>query len=823
MNAYPSAEITPAMDETRPKIEPNMASDPALCEKVARHIHREFAFPQFLQQQRLHETWQRIDDAFRVRGKRSDLDISYTDAASRNKNPDGRGDGLTDRNDGISAKVYPAAFHKQVRSKTDMHMSLAYADGNLPVRAMKPETIYEHPLYNPTEQGVDAANELLRQCADAVQLKTRDRQVRGSWSKVGHAWVHCDWHMRLVDVPVSYAIPPDQQRAMAMIQQVSQMFGGQPPQPGAGPNGEPAAVWMKRTVDPDSMVTDFVPLRYDAVYIDQTLPADDMDRQMCPIICSHINRTSLFGNDYEPQLNPFGWLNKNKALADGQEQYALTDQMETNFRMELQKKHGLDGLSVTKARNQLKQLWTCYPMLAIDPATGMLDEGEGVQCPTCRGAMEVSTPVGMDENGAAAPPSKGPCPQCQGVGKIFIEPKRYVVQMFGILSAGASRCTVLRIQRNPTVKDQVPLFFGAHLAEDTTGAIPMSVAEAALSACDQLATAHNQVLDAKNQLINRQWIMGADEPAMQMDCNRPNRNIPREGPPGSVGPAPTVAFDITTNLTGQFIPMQQNEVVEIIGLPPVLLGSISAGRRAATEIDTASNAAKMPITVEVDSCNHQIIGKWAQMHLDNLEAWADRDWILKRTGRTTFGRIKLFTAVGQEFFAKQAQLQFGQYILQASVNDPSIDRAKVWGGILKLAGFPDSSEIVNDGGLRKAQMDGFKIIAQILGEGRPVQPTMSDPDEVYIAMFQEALKDEEWMQRVPENMPLLQQRLQIQQTIQQEKQLMQMQQQAAQQTLMAPPDGKLPNNGQKPANGNRVAGNETQSKQQLAGARGGNN
>src|SRR5882724_11386303 len=99
MSAYPSPEIVPAMDEQRPQIAPNLASNMTLCAAVAQHIYRDYFYPYLLQQQRMWATWDRIDDAWRVRGKRSDLDISATDRKFASVNPDGKGDGIVDQND----------------------------------------------------------------------------------------------------------------------------------------------------------------------------------------------------------------------------------------------------------------------------------------------------------------------------------------------------------------------------------------------------------------------------------------------------------------------------------------------------------------------------------------------------------------------------------------------------------------------------------------------------------------------------------------------------------------------------------------------------
>lgn len=840
MNAFPSPEVMPAADETRPVIGPNLAGNVELCRRVAAHLVKDFGYPYVLQQMRLWDVWDRIDDAWRVRGKAIDMDMTQTDPAVMAKTVDAKAAGVVDRHDGVSARVYPAAFHRQVRNKTDMHMSIAWADGP-PVRARKPKNSFENPLYNPEQQQVMATQSALEQCISQVQMKRRDRLVRGSWSKYGHAWVMSDFKYRFIEKPETIPLPPDPMAAIQFVQLMSAQMGGQQPQFGQDQFGRQTATWTRLIVDPDSMVTDFQPIRHDAVFVDQTLSAEDMDRQPCPWLRSHVTRFDLWGNDYEPMKNPFGWLNVRMALDERLTHYTLSDQDELVFTAELRKKNGLTDAGQIKPRNTLKQLWTCYPMLAIDPATGALDEGDGIECPTCRGAKEVSAEMvvggqtpqsystlaegpnfgppamlgAMDPAPATIIQTRQPCPQCQGIGRVFIEPKRYVVQMFGAMATGSgSNVTVLRIQPNPTVKNRVPLLFGAHLTEDTAGAIPLAVAEAALKSNDQLGTAYNHVYNFTNRIINPPGFYNSDEPHAKMDWNAPNARIPYEGKPPEMWQQPS--FDANATLTNMFIPMQQSEVQDIIGIPPTLLGMVSSGRRAATEIQTASDAAKLPITVEIDSCNTQIHGRWAQLHIDNIEAYGDRDWIQKKTGRTTFGRVELHTEVAADYFTKMSQMQLLQNSIPAFAGIPGFNAAKAAAKVFKLAGFEDADDLFDDGGLAKSQMDGFRIIAQILGEGQPVPPAQDDPHELYVGMFSQALKDPYWQEKAPQNLPILQWRLQVQQQLLIEQQMQQMQAAMMEQQLLNPPQqggGGRAN----PSKPNRIPETPTQARQAQSG------
>lgn len=822
----PSPEIVPALDENRPEIGPNMADDEQLCRDVAQFIYTNHAYPYLLMQQRLWPIWMLIDDAWRVKCQVGTLNITQSDPSLFNKNADGKGKdgGMTSTVDGYSAKVQAAAIFKQIKTKTDMHMSIAYADG-LPVRAVKPETTYEHPLYDPTQQSVDAANELLRQNAKAIDLEVVDRKGRGCWAKYGFVNVAIDWKYELEDIPMGFELPQDPRQAEVLIQAEMQRFNGQQPQikirQMMDGTQRPFAVWMQRVVK--TMKTEFVPLRHDDVFMDLTL-SGGIQKQPCPVVREHCTRYDLLGNDYDPVKNPFGWLNVQKAYREDQNQWTLSAQDEQQLRQELLKKWNQQSQSLIPQMQAIKQRWRAYPYLAIVPTPDgkKLDTGEGIECWDCKGIGHMQAPTSVHPmTGDPQGVGSVPCPTCQGEGKVYGNPERYVVEFFGLLmtspNGGNNGCTVLRIQKLPDPKGMLPLIFGAHLIEDDAGAIPMSLVEASISAWIQLATAHNQFLDFKNRAINPPTLIPEGSPLKGKDINRVNGTIEYENNPDSIRQL-TLPVDATQNLI-EYSQGCEAEIRDIIGMSDQLLGVVQSGRRSASEINNAFDAAKMPITVEIDSYNRQVLQPHAQAHLDNIEQWADRDWIQRKTGRTTFGKVELFSAVADEFMKKMGLIQNTRYVLEASVGDPSINRAELWMQLMTLTGLPDPGRIVNDGGLRKAQMDGLKIVAQILGDGIPVPPDMSDPDDIYIPIFQEALKDDYWRKKTPENMPLLEQRLQIQQIQVVMKQNQALLQAAHQQAVLNPPDQKGANgNGNKPKTPNQTPQNKAQATQQMAGA-----
>lgn len=819
-----------ALDDPRPKFGPNLASDPDLCKLVLDFCQREYVYPQVIQQQSLWRTWGRIDDAFRVKGRASDLDISVTDQQYRNTNPDGKGKGgLVDHNDG-KARICPATLHKQLVTKTDMHMSIAWSDG-LPVKATVPGNVYEHPLYNPTQQSVDAANRLLEECAREIKLKQKDRKGRGSFAAYGHAVAAVNFEFEMEDLPFSMAVPQDPQEAQAFGQAMVGRYG--PPQSvEPGPFGM-VATWVHRTVK--KMCTDFIPIRKDDFFVDQTMPADEMEEQLCPFIRRRCTRSALFGNDYDPDLNPFGYLNTQQALNDNAPQWTFSMSNQV-FQDELQKKWGLSMTGMFRPKNAIKQKWMLYPMLAIyqDPKTGKasIDDGSGITCPVCDGKGKVPQQVqGADDYGNAIqydhPTETATCPQCNGLLKVFIKPERFVVEAFGNLDISGASATCLRIQRNPTVKDRVPLLFAANLTEDTAGAIPLGKAEASLKAVDQEGTALNQWFDAKNYLINPSWLLPEDADD-KLDYNKPQENIRCVGDPRAYT-VNRMAVDPTSNLL-PFMGECKDEVMDINGMSPSLLGEVSSGRRPATEIQNAFDAGKMPITIEIDQYGEAMLAGWAQFHLDNIEAFADRNWIREQTGREVFGKVMLVTSVGEQFLQRQTAIGSIQYLGQWLSPNPQANirpLVAAYAQLTKLTNLIDPYEVLPDGGQKKASQDGLRIITTILGQGQFLPANQSDPHPIYIEMFEQALQDPYWQEKTPENLPLLQQRLMMQLQLQQQQ--MQAQLMAQQHQLMMahagaslgqhfkPQGPQQQGNGNQPPNSNSPAATSGGQNQQTFG------
>lgn len=738
------------MDEQPPQIEPNIADDEKFCADVIKFIQQEYFYPYYIMQQRLHESWRFADDMWRARIKASDLDEEFV--REKPAGAQGKGKGKVDPKDGQSAKLSPAAGHRQMDSLLSLYCSISLKDGGTPIRFIKPEAVFEHPLYNPTQQAADAANLVYKQNCEEVDLQTNYRQSAGSFVRYNIAWALADLEREMEDVVDRYTLsgPPEQQ----MMQQALLMNQrGQPESVTPTVDGRTQIGFKRRVIK--NFRTNFQPLDPDQVFVDLTIKCRPIENQPCPMIRTHMTDVRLESNEYDPQLRPFGWLNTELAMDNTRSHYAMSQADETAYARRCADKYGITDTLQYHPEQRIKQLWTAYPMLRCDPQRKLLDTGEGVDCPTCNGKRRVPA---QDETGQ---PAEQECQTCGATGKVRLRAQRYVVQIYGsMFSNGQSTC--LRIQRNPTAKDKVPLIFASLMVEDTAGAIPTSKAEISKGAYVQLATSTNQFVESKNKTINRPFKKKIDSPSWTVDCNEPNASIPFDMDPKEVERIAGNTYDETVTLL-PFMDRMDSEITSIFGVTPSQMGMISEGRRAASEMVNVFEAGKIPIVVQIDSFNHQMMGGHAMLMIDNLEIYGDRDWIKDHTGRTTFGRLGLFTATAEEFFQRMALIQNAQYLLQASVNDPAMAnvRPDLWGEIMEAMGMRVNRSKL-DGGLRKSQQDAFTVVAKILGDGQLTPPDPSDPDQAYIDIFNEALKDDYWKQKAPQNMQLLFQRIQMQ-------------------------------------------------------------
>lgn len=763
-------ETLPAIDERPPVIGPNLAVNQELAKAVTKYIQWTYWYPYWLIQQTQWNACRMIDNAWRVRYAASD--VNYT-AVTRQT----AAQSAPWAQDGKAAKSQSPMFFQQVKAVTDLGEILSFDDG-LPMRAVVPEWIEEDLFYRPTQSSADALNAVIKLNAREVEFRDAYRKAFGCFAKYGYNFVHVPLVLK------RYAQPMPLPAGMDPIS-FGQMNPDKPME--LTPEGP---VYMEPRL---SVRTDFVPVHVEDVFCDPFLPCLDMNQQPCPIVRTFSSPDALRANAYDPQANPFGFVNIEEAVTKTKGHWMLADPDRQLLVQRLQNRYGMNDQISAGANNRIRaeNLYTAYAMLGIQD--GKLDEGEGVPCPACLGEGKVE-PLGPADEPTG---TEMVCPQCGGARKVPVPKKRYICQFYGPMSTYAY---CLRIQEMPAdPKGQqmdVPILFGADLVEDDSASIPQGIGQIMLLACEQVTRAETQFEQSKEYTINRPWMLKWDSPAYKkQNLNEPNGKIPFENDPKEATRADASSYDDTATLI-QYIEYRNQQLQQIGGATETLLGQISTGRRSALEIGEATEAAKNPLVIKVDRFNHQIPGKWARIVQRNLELFGDRDYVRRITGGLTyFGKCEVFTAVGQEFVKKLAVGQALRETLQVSVADPTLMpvRSQLWNEFFGIMGIRVR---VPDGGERKAQQDALNIINKILAEGIPDPALPDDPHQIYVAAFSSALKDPYWNQKYPQNIPLLYDRLVMQTQLLQQQQMAQMQQAMLQNQLMGPqggPGGGAPN------------------------------
>lgn len=774
--SIPSPEVVPAMDETPMMFGENLASDQELCTEVLKKICEDYWYTYENQQRAMWSTWRKIDDMFRSRINATDLQWPILNAKMLRQ-------GKQTIVDGISAMAQSPAAFKQMKALIDIIVQMSWQEGS-PGKYQKPECVYEHPLYNPTQQSIDALNELHQEALEDCNVQHEYRVNIGQYVKYGHAWVLADFERELEVIREQYRLQP--QLAQAQIQQLMMQYGGKPVDLQAPTQFNPfVTVTFNRTVI-KKMVTHYRHLNVRDVFFDQLLPCDTnhIHLQPCPMVRRHMTSYGLEDNLYHPEANPFGWVNTKKAAVDQKGHWALNETDEQTNREAIIKRHDIASIQQTKGKEAVKQLWTLWPLLRI--YNGKLANAEET-CAHCEGRKQM-TVEDQDPMTGEIRSMQQDCPECEGTGVVQVKAERYVMQVFGGMRLSG---TVLRIQKLPDKMSTPPLLFAADMVEDDATAIPQSRAEVAMVPMYHLAKAECQLQDSKDYTIYRPWKKRYDSPSVNLNCNEPNGDILFETDPNEVLRADGNQYDETVTLMDH-ISRKEDDVQRIFGATDQLLGMLATGRRPAMEIGNAIEAGKNPIIVMSDGYNRQIFGGWMKRSMENIEAFGDRDWIKRKTGKTTFGKPKIYTSVASDFFKRSVLINNVRYLMEAANMNPMLQGVvpQLFNETAKLMGVAIQ---IDDGGLKKIQADGMKIITQILGDGQFVPPMMDDPHEIYIAMFTEAMKDDYWIKTAPQNMPLLAQRVMIEQQMLMQQQLQQMQMQIAME-----PEPESNDNGNRP-------------------------
>jgi hypothetical protein len=578
-------EWMPAIDEAPPTIGENLAGNEELCKALTKYLTWTYWWPYEQLQQTTWNEDRQIDNAWRARFDARDLNFT---ALTRQTLAEAKPTPL----DGKSAQGQSVAPFQQIQAVTNIFETLSFEDG-LPMRATVPPDVEEDVYYRPTEESAKALNSIIAQNAEDVDFRNSYRRMAGSFAKYGRAWVHCPFSLERQEV----------------AQKPIQITGGLPQVQAL----IAAAPDKRAEMTPEGLVfyeprlhirTEFNVLHVHDVYVDQFLPCLNMERQPAPFVREFVTPMDIEANAYDAKTNPFGYLNARRAVEATKGHYCLNQEDMVPMRDRLKNRYNLNDNYGPPERQRMHQRWTCYPMLRIDDE-GNLDIGEGTPCKQCASSGKVEWQA---ENGeGVASTEKGPCPACEGSGRLRPPAKRYIVQFFGGLTL---QTTCLRIQEMPAGM-KVPILFGADLIEDDASSIPMSKSGVMLIAVEQATRAESQFERGKEYNVNRPWICWEDSPSAKVqDKNKSGATLLYSNDPKELQRAEGSNYDDGPTLL-VYLDRSDTKIQRIMGASDTLLGQISQGRRSALEIGEATEAARNPLVLMVDRLNRMIPGKWA--------------------------------------------------------------------------------------------------------------------------------------------------------------------------------------------------------------------
>lgn len=809
-------EVTLSQEQHEPTIGPNLAVDVALGTKVCRHLIDNYWLAYELQQQRFWCLWRQLDEMWRAKVQIIDLNIpvkTYGQQVQDATMPNSR--------DGFTLQVSPTDMHKQWSTLLDIGLQISFDNGGLPVGAVKQDYVFE-TLYNPTQQTVDAANEIIAETARETDLKSEWRKNFSSFLVYGHAWSWTDLKRSFVDVDVRYRLGIDQMQAGYMLQQLSAKYPGQQPEFEQTPQG-PVAVYKERRVK--ELYTNFRHLNKDDVFTDLLMPCSDMEQHPCPWVRQHVGEFALEQNEYHPQTNPFGWVNIKLAKKEAEYQYILSMEDEQVLVRQLMHRYNLSDQTIIRPSKVQKQLWTAYPMLRLDEQ-GNLDTGDGVDCPHCQGKGKMEVEYEFTES-VLPMEAPGPvdCQTCEGSGKVTIPPSRFVAQFYG--NPRVQGMTCIRLQKMPEGMG-VPLQYAADMIEDTSCAIPTCKGEVAMNDFYIKAKAETLLLQSKDYAVNRGWKKKEGSPSQDVTPSKPGTDVPFDVDPDECTRLEANQIDEGPTLI-PYIAERERRIEQILGATEELRGEIGRTHISATQASNAIDASRTPIVVAVDSYSGQAMGKWAKTLVRNLDLFGDRDWIRRKTGREYFGTLRFNTAVAEKFVKKMGEIANQRTMLEMMPNYlmamPELRGPikQIMQGYLQNNGMGDI--LIPDDGLLEAQQEAMSIVSKILGDGAMLPPMPDDPDDIFIQVFTSAVRKismgtDYWSSKCDQTFPLLLQRLEMQKQQGMMKMQQQMAMQAQMNAVMNPQPAPGGPSSQKKGPDNSTAGKSIQGEQGHRGAEG---
>lgn len=394
--------------------------------------------------------------------------------------------------------------------------------------------------------------------------------------------------------------------------------------------------------------TTFEPISVRKLWVNPLIPVHEMEKQSCPFFFELVPRAQILSNEYDPQFNPFGFVNLQK-LAKSQYLYGPESvsflagipqearQITTQYRPEFS--------------GEAK--WTFYPYLTLSGET---------------------------------------------------KTKRYIVQCYAnnLFSGGI---LPIRIQELYYPKGRLPIFGCSHIPDLDSGFYTPSIGKILQSHYDELVRAREQFLLNKDWINNPPTEYYTGSPAANFTgINRPGAKYEVTGPNDITRRQPYDA----TQTTVEFIRETRDAAQTSGKAVDALLGKAMGGRTTATEASNAFQASMSGVTSDIDAFCLAIYGGYAERAWDNMWMFIPKEIRDRISGmadapplddQDRMIQIGCKTDVGSTFIESIVKQQHYQQAIASATMSPCLDQAKLWKALFEELKMPKALLAVNDNGL----------------------------------------------------------------------------------------------------------------------------
>ena len=634
---------------------------------------------------------------------------------------------LKDTSGTPDARVADSTIHDAIERLTDITHFVSFKEGlpvqyNIPKFLTSPASTSE---YRPLETRIKAGNALLEWNSNNAKVYRNHLIGTRQHYTYGISFFLSDFEFRVEPI-----VRQDNQGNMVQIPEITKIG------------------------------TTFEPLSLRKVWLNWRLPVYSMDLQPCPFFFEETPRFAVMQNVYDRVTNPFGYANTDKII---QQDWLYTDTPMASVARGLMiakdtmnlldhagNTNGGYGLaSILQPKYSVEARWTYFPMLPLDPKTGVFD---------------------FD-------------------GKLGTPMKRFVVEAFGNSVINGSQ-VFLRIQEDYYPNRTLPLYASSHMPDLDSGAYGPAIGQILYNHYREICLCHEQFLANKDWINNPPAWVQISSPAANEDLNKPGAKIKVHGMNDFGWRTP---FDATTS-TVEMIRMLKESAQTTSKVVDAVLGKAMGGRTSAAEASNAFQASMSAITTDINLYNYDVMGGYAQRVWLYTAQWFDPDLLKAITGQFGFEittqdmwlGVGLKWDVGSSFIESIVRQQNVRYVLESGRLDPVLKRDELWRQLLEDMRF-DPAKIINDGGLEhQIQLATMQSCSTYLGEQVVISPDQDHQTAIRVKTAFIEDRDSVWNTKYPQNAQLLVAQIQQHQwflQLQMQMQLAQQQMQVAQAQL----------------------------------------